>query len=184
MTYEESLWAIRLSGLVIRQSFDRRIRLTGWICFWEDGADNETALADGHLFWAQPHQRQTQTDHRFPEKVSVWQTELQIGSAALSGTSAGGKVNRYQRPAGSLGCNVHHKAECLCWGCSICVFRVAGGRTCFILLVFRDSICVITHLICLCVHAFYFLSILVCGICALCWLWQVCITFIFSSFYG
>ncbi len=151
-------------------------RLTGWICFWEDGADNETALSDGHLFWAQPHQRKTQTDCRFPEEVSMWQTDLQIGSTALSGTSAGGKVNRYQRPVGSLGCSIHHKAECLCWGCSICVFCAAGGKTGTCLLC--CSVCVITRLILLRVHAFYPVFILiVCGICALYWLWRGCVTY-------
>lgn len=138
VSYEMALWQTR--------------RLTGWICFWEDGADNETALSDGHLFWAQPHQRKTQTDCCFPVEVSVWQTDLQIGSAALSRTSAGGKVNHYQRPVGSLGCNIHHKAECLCWGCSICVFHAAGGKigTCFILLQFvRDH--KFNMLVCACV---------------------------------
>lgn len=111
-----------------RVSFDRRVRLTGWICFWKDGEDNETALSDGHLFWAQPHQKKTQTDACFPEELSVWQTGLQIGSAALSGTSAAGKVNRYQRPVDSLGCSVDHKAECLCWGCSVCVFVLLEAK--------------------------------------------------------
>lgn len=41
--------------------FDGLIRLTGCICFWEDRADSETALADDHLFWAQHHQRPKQT---------------------------------------------------------------------------------------------------------------------------
>ncbi len=81
-----------LSGLVMRWRFWQTGRLTGWICFWEDGADNETAqmatCSEHNPIRERPKQTAT-----FQRKWVCGQTDLQIGSAALSWTSAGGKVN-------------------------------------------------------------------------------------------
>ncbi len=179
MTYAESLWASRLSGLVMRWRFDRRVG-------WQGGSVFERMERITRL-------------PRWPPVLSATPSEkdpnrplLSRGSECVTDRLANWErcpvrnfsrreCERYQRPVGSLGCNIHHKAECLCWGCSICVFRAAGGKrgTCLLCC----SLCVITRLICLCVHAFYPVFILlVCGICAFCWLWQGCVTYSSSVF--